>query len=311
MAYALHRRAAFRQTAIGSGWNFDLNKSSYHISVTLMDKDVASPQGGSPHSFRRLFLPGDSSFILGLVEGGSDFRRYNFPVGNYGDLSYLQNGKYANSYRKSYLARPCAFSLDGLHFVRQGLSNNSSNEYFIYSFTLDSAFALDSVPLNADISANSALQEYTTNPLAHALAFSADGTLLLVLHNDSIRSYYLQTPFDVASASLTYTQVSLIRLVSLSTIGRIVSDPRHFYDWQFSPDGLTLVLLWSYNDYSETHLAALLVFKLSIPFNISTLSLDHSFDLSTDQIHGFAIDRAGQNLYIARSTTVIQYALSA
>lgn len=304
MAYALHRRAAFRQGVSAIGWNFDLTKSEYVNSATLLNSQ-APAVNGSAVSPRRLFLPADSSFLL--EQESSITRRYNFPAGHYGDIYYLQNAPYSISHTTNSVlnsvVRPIAFSADGLHFVRQGRVPSQGNQHDVYSCPLDSAFDISSIQAWSDMSA---FYEYTE--MVEGLAFSSDGLFLLVLSTASMRSYYLSVPFDVSSASLVYTQVSFSRFTSNCGISNVASDPNHFRDWQFSPDGFILTLLWSKDAYDT---GVFFVFKLSAPFNISTMSFDHVWDLGTNYVHGFAIDRAGQNLYIARSTTILQYALSA
>lgn len=304
MAYALHRRAAFRRDVVSTGWNFDLTKSSYLEAATLLDRST-SQIGGTAVTPRRLFLPSDSSFLLEL--DGAVTRRYDFPADHFGDIYYLQNAHYTTYKITQFSAHPTAYSLDGLHYVRQGHgSNNSSNNWNVYSCPLDSYFDFNSIPADE---AMSVLSEFTG--YYAGLAFSSDGLYLLVLGSGTIRSYYLSNPFDVSSASMVYTQVSLTRFTNTCGIARVVALPNNFHDWQFSPDGFTLVALWSQMGSSSDAGGVFFVFKLSAPFNISTISLDHVWDIKNTLINGFTIDHGGQNLYVARSTTLLQYALSA
>ncbi len=312
MAYALHRRAAFRQASMGSGWNFDLTKSEYVNSAALLSSLPGSSHG-LPISPRYLALNPDSSSIF--AAHGNHLSRYDFPSGHHGDIYHLQNS-YASTY-KSYTnnsnsgARAFSFSRDGLHFVRHG----TYNSHVLFSCSLNSAFDISSIKndVNMDI-----LDEFTSD--AQGLAFSSDGEFVILLFNNVIRSYYLQSPFDVSSASLTFTQVSLSRFYASCGIPWIAlasSNMNHFVDWQFSPDGFTLVGLWVYSGASSQasygdQYSVFFVFKLSAPFNIATISLDHVWDFFGDKsVAGFTIDNEGRNLYVARPSTVLQYALSA
>ena len=306
MAYALHRRTAFRQGVSATGWNFDLSKSEYLNSATLLNAATTSGASGTAISPDYLFLTLDSSSLL-VLSGGTT-RRYDFPANHYGDIFYLQNAKYSyskdtNMSPSSIGILPFAFSPDGLHFVRQGLPSGSI-AYEFYSCALDSAFDISSIKATAGMNM---LAEYTGR--AVRLAYSADGLYFLILGSNTMRSYYLSSPFDVSSASLVYTQVSLTRFTNNCGISAVVANPSRFCDWQFSPDGFTLVSLWSQRASYDTGI--FFVFKLSAPFNISTMSLDSTWDLGTNYVRGFTIDRLGQNLYVARDTTVQHYALSA
>lgn len=305
MAYALHRRAAFRQASMGSGWNFDLTKSEYlDFGVVLTSGITETP--GYPLSVGRLFINNDSSSLICQPYSsspGQRLNRYQFPAGHYGDISHLVNVSYTDRTRSLFDdRRPCAFSPDGLHYVQQGHGSDSTdvtidgvqiNRFDILSCALDSSFYIG-IPV---LSTMSILKELTSNTAG--LAFSSDGVYLLVLFSNTIRSYYLQTPFDVSSASLIYTQVSLSRF-SIANVR----------NWQFSPDGFTLILHEVINNY-DTSNSLFHVFRLSAPFNITTLSFVQTWDIGENQVYGFTIDHVGQNLYIARNTTIMQYALSA
>ena len=310
MAYALHRRAAFRQGVSATGWNFDLTKSEYVNSAALLNSTSGSVYG-NPISPRHLALNTDSSSIF--AAHGAVISRYDFPFGHYGDIYHLQNA-YASTY-KTYVAgsgsRAFSFSQDGLHFVRHGAYNDSK----LYSCSLNSAFDISSIKNDTDMAI---LDEFTSNSVA--TAFSLDGEYIILLFSNVIRSYYLQSQFDVSSASLVFTQISLSRFYASCGIPWIAlasGNMNHFVDWQFSPDGFTLVGLWVYSGSSDQasyggQYSVFFVFKLSVPFNISTISLDHVWDFFGDKnVTGFTIDREGQNLYVARPSTVLQYALSA
>ncbi len=305
MAYALHRRTAFRQGTGSSGWNFDLTKSEYlDFGVVLTSGVTETP--GSPLSVGRLFINNDSSSLICQPyssSAGLRLNRYQFPAGHYGDISHLVNVSYTDRTRGLFDdRRPCAFSSDGLHYVQQGHGSDSVdvtidgvliNHFDILSCALDSSFYIG-IPV---LSTMSILKELTSNTAG--LAFSNDGLYLLVLFSNSIRSYYLQTPFDVSSASLIYTQVSLSRF-SIANVR----------NWQFSPDGFTLVL-HEVDGNTDSHNSKFHIFNLSAPFNITTLSFVQTWNIEENYVYGFTIDRAGQNLYAARSTTILQYALSA
>ena len=305
MAYALHRRAAFRQVGVGSGWNFDLAKSEY-LDFGVVLNSYVDDTPGSPLAVGRLFLTADNSGLIcqpNTGNGATRLYRYAFPLSHYGDISKLVNASYSSSSRTLfYYRRSCAFSLDGLHYVQQGHDSGNGttkingvtfDQYQLFSCPLDSSFSVYQIP-TLDTMNN--LTELTG--AATALAFSSDGLYLLMMPGSgSIRSYYLQTPYDVSSASLVYTQVSLSRFG--------ISGVR---DWQFSPDGFTLVLLVS---TASTNNATFHVFRMSAPFNITTLSHEQSWETDQNYVQGFTIDRAGRNLYISRSTTILQYALSA
>ncbi len=309
MVYALHRRQSFRSAGVATGWGFDLSKSEYLDFGTVLNTGVGET-AGTPLAVGRLCINADSSSLICQPNSanGTCLHCYQFPVDHYGDISRLANAPYSKQSRTLfYRRRPFAFSPDGLHYIQQGHGTSNANitengvvinNCDLLSCALDSSFDMD-IPA---FSTMSILKELTEEVVG--LAFSDDGLYLFVLSINAIRSYYLQTPFDVSSASLTYSQVSLSRF----NIVRV-------RNMQFSPDGSTLILHQALGDSvsgtSDSNNSVLHVFKLSVPFNITTLSLDHTWDIGTNLVYGFAIDHAGENIYISRSTTILQYSLSA
>ena len=310
MVYALHRRQSFRSAGGTTGWGFDLSKSVYVDFGTVLNTGV-DETAGTPFAVGRLFINSDNSSLIcqpNSANASVRLHRYQFPVDHYGDISHLVNAPYSEQSRPLfYHRRPFAFSPDGLHYIQQGHGSSNANitengivinSYDLLSCALDSSFDMD-IPA---FSTMSILKELTEEVVG--LAFSDDGLYLFVLSINAIRSYYLQTPFDVSSASLTYSQVSLPRF-----------DIVRVRNMQFSPDGSTLVLHQALGDSvsgtSDSNNSVLHVFKLSVPFNITTLSLDHTWNIGTNFVYGFVIDRAGENIYISRSTTILQYSLSA
>ncbi len=308
MAYALHRRAAFRQSAPASGWAFNLANSSYLNAATLLNTSIVAGGGAALRPYRIFLSSGSSSLIAQGVNINAQYRlfRYDFPENAPGDIQRLQNSNFTIEHDSSLGYRPVAFSPDGRHFACQGRGTASATSNIIYSCMLGSPFDISSISAAADMSS---LSELTGE--VPGLAFSSDGMQLIVLGTTYVRSYYLQNAFDVSSASLVYTQVALTRFTASCGISAVVSHPEYFRDLQFSPDGRTLVLLWSYGVTSAMATGVFFVFKLSVPYNLSTLSLDHVWDIGTNYVNYFTIDPAGANLYVARDTTVLQYTLSA
>ena len=304
MAYALHRRQAFRSVGGATGWGFDLTKSEYVDLGTIISSSSGS-SGGTPISARQMFISADKSFfIIRPNTSGSNtaLRKYRFPTGENGNISAMSNVPYTVWTRGLfYGSRVCCFSSDGIHYAQQGHNSDSTStvqgigRYDLVSCPLDAELDISSIP--STFANMSVLVELTSE--ARGLAFSADGLQLLVLYSGSIRSYYLQSAFDVSSASLSFSQITLSRF------GVASNDA---WDWQFSPDGYTLVTL---HRSAESANATLRSFKMSVPFNITTISLDKTWELGTNYVNAFTIDRAGENIYISRSTTILQYSLKA
>jgi hypothetical protein len=309
MAYALHRRQAFRSAGGVTGWGFDLTKSTFVASASLLSSAAGASAAGTAMAIRNLAISSDGSKLVVRPRGvgGSVYlREYDFPSGHYGEISAMDEAPYSASSRSTLLyssLKPFAFSNDGLHYIQQGTSSQNAYQNVgvndLISCPVDSELDITSIPNNS-FSSFSVLSELSEN--IRGLAFSEDGLQLIVLFGGAIRSYYLQTAFDVSSASLSYTQISLSRF-GLSS---------NAYDMKFSPDGYTLVLLRRTSDSDN---ASFHVFKLSVPFNITTLSLDTTWQIPdanrANYIYGFTIDRDGNNLYIARDVSVLQYSLSA
>jgi DNA-binding beta-propeller fold protein YncE len=130
------------------------------------------------------------------------------------------------------------------------------------------------------------------------VAFSSDGTTLVVLNNsDALFQYSLATPFDLSTAS--YASKTLNPELAPASL----SDPQ---DFCFSPDGTKLFVQGRF---------AVRRWDLATPFDISTASLvagSLSITSQTGTKTGIAISPDGTRLYIccANSDPIYEYALS-
>ncbi|MEP3390654.1 MAG: hypothetical protein ABJO02_20845, partial [Reichenbachiella sp.] len=155
-------------------------------------------------------------------------------------------------------------------------------------------------------SVDGALDVNSEDEVPANIAFSADGLTLFVTGrvNEAIFQYGLTTPFDVSSG------------VSYEGLLDISAETLEAMDLQFSPDGMTLLVL---SDNVSSNFGSLIVqYDLTSAFDItsSVTYSGSSFDLSSQITNpsGFAFNRDGTKVFITNgfhsNETIYYYTLN-
>lgn len=135
----------------------------------------------------------------------------------------------------------------------------------------------------------------TTNAVTDGLAFSADGTILLVTKdaNDRIEEYALSTAWDISTA---VSSGNFLDVTSEDTSPRGIA---------FGDSGTKLFVLGDAND-------SIFVYPLSTAYDITTAGAATSFSVSSEtaDCRDLVFSTDGTILYISAPSTIFQYVLS-
>ena len=181
--------------------------------------------------------------------------------------------------------RGMAFSSDGARMFVVGWLDEDINEYALSApFDVSTASFVDSFGVSSQ----------DTSP--RGMAFSSDGAKMFVVGSlgDAIYEYALSAPFDVSTASF----VDSFGVSSQDTFPSGVA---------FSSDGAKMFVVgWNDGDINE--------YDLTAPFDVSTASFVHSFDISSQDTAptGVAFSNDGAKMFVAgnQEDAIHEYTLS-
>ena len=206
----------------------------------------------------------------------------------------LRNTGLTNDFAK---CEDIKFSHDGLRMLI------SSSMGFIHSFQLSKPFSLKHINYASESEASFQ---------GHSFDINDDGTKLFTIRNHNtektLKEYSLSTPYDVTTATLLQsTSLGSTLIIDESYSDDINKDPPS--GLEFSKDGSMLFILIT-NNTDERFLSGdfmedeIFQFKLTTPFDTSTMSLVGSSNVTADYPQGgdyssgFTISPNGDRLFI-------------
>lgn len=283
MGFLLNRRNAFRSSELGSfsSWKFDITKSTFdNVSKTI---------AATYFRFLRIIDSGANLVCAGV---NGYVYKYAFETGHEGEINYLADS-YAQRSANTNNSYSFGADISGKHW----LCSHNTQALRVSRVEIDSSFDVASIPL-FNVSASVVDDLPSGSVYSTGLAISNDGTKVYRINSSDgiLVQHTLTTPFLLSSASLAMTSVYM------TSFGLAAA---YWVSFAFSPDGYRMVFVGE----NRIH-----VFDLSVPWDISTMSLTGAFTSAHKKLQGVCVNDDATKMYVSsgepNAYTIYQYSLS-
>ena len=255
---------------------FDVSTAAFVHSFNVSSQDT-SPRGMAFSN------NGAKMFVVGHQNGRINEYTLSTPF----DVSTASPARSFSVSSYDYAPTGMAFSNNGAKMFVVGWA-----EIDIYEYTLPTPFDRSPLP-HLSIHSTSSYQDHS--PLG--MAFSNDGAKMFIVgdQGNDINAYTLSTPFDVSTASFD------------NVVFSVADQDRKPEGMAFSNDGAKMFVVgWNNNAINE--------YTLPTPFDISTASFVHSFNVSSQDTspRGMALSNDGTKMFVVgdQKNNINEYTLS-